>query len=761
MFLLCTVFVALAGDVCGSDKLRALIVDGQNNHRWLETTPVIGNILEETGLFEVEVATSPPLGSPMENFQPDFADYDVVVSNFNGDLWCSAARDSFVKYIRNGGGFVSIHASDNAFPTWREYNEIIGLGGWGQRNEKDGPYVFYREGKFVRDNRPGRGGTHGARRPFVVDVRNTQHPITRGLPTQWKHARDELYGLLRGPAKNLTVLATAQSKPKNYLPEHEPMLFTVEYGKGRSFQTTLGHDVDAMRCVGFAVTLQRGAEWAATGKVTQSIPDNFPTVEDVSLRDALEVSEERQAAIKRERSQRSAEIIRRKSGRTSSSKRPHIVCYVADDFGVADAGCYGQHVVNTPNIDGLAVQGTRFTRAFAGSPSCAPSRSIFYTGLMSARTGAHPNHWSVNDGTKSIAHYLAEIGYHVAVFNKVHVNPKTSFPFETVKAGIKQEGGGGKCISSAALDSWLEKRIAGHPDQPLCLFLCDNNTHLNWPDTQHPDKHKINIPAYLPNSEVTRASLARYFTEVELLDDRVGECIGVLKKHGLFDDSLFVFTADQGPAFLHGKWNLYDLGIQVPFIARWPHQVAAGAVSDAMISLVDLTPTFVEVAGGTPEPDLDGKSFSRCLKDSTLPHREHLFATHTGDGTMNNYPCRAIRTDRYKFIWNLRSDLPYSTHLTKASGTDRRNVWQAWEKERESNPGIGAAMDAYTERLEFELYDLQADPDELNNLANTLSYRQVQTDLHAQLESWMKSQGDQRHDMTHFLAEKKNRQSAK
>ena len=292
--LMITASWALASvDGFAAEKLSALILDGQNNHKWMETTPVIREILEEEGLFSVDVATSPPKGANMESFQPAFADYDVVVSNYNGGPWPEKTRTAFVEYMRNGGGFVSVHAADNAFRDWPEYNQIIGLGGWGRRDETDGPYVFYRDGKIVRDNRPGRGGAHGAQRDFQVNIRVKDHPITKGLPDTWMHAKDELYGLLRGPAQNLTVLATALSKPKNSGPVHEPMLFTVEYGEGRMFHTTLGHGVHAMRCVGFAVTLQRGTEWAATGKVTRAgIPDNFPGAHAVSMRDALEETKE-------------------------------------------------------------------------------------------------------------------------------------------------------------------------------------------------------------------------------------------------------------------------------------------------------------------------------------------------------------------------------------------------------------------------------------------------------------------------------------
>ncbi|MGN6544098.1 MAG: family 16 glycoside hydrolase, partial [Aureliella sp.] len=178
-------------------------------------------------------------------------------------------KAAFEKYVADGGGFVCVHAADNSFPEWREYNRMIGLGGWGGRNEKSGPYVRWREGKFARDTQPGNGGSHGKRHAFVVMVRDREHPVTAGLPASWMQAEDELYAQLRGPAEGMQVLATALSdKSTGGTGEHEPILMAIEYGKGRVFHTTLGHDATAMRGVAFQVTLQRGAEWAATGKVT-------------------------------------------------------------------------------------------------------------------------------------------------------------------------------------------------------------------------------------------------------------------------------------------------------------------------------------------------------------------------------------------------------------------------------------------------------------------------------------------------------------
>jgi len=271
-----------ANCVYAAPTIKALIVDGQNNHDWPATTPILKEILEECDLFAVDVATSPAQGQPMEGFTPDFKQYQVVVLNYTGDSWPQQTNDAFVEFVKNGGGVVVYHAADNAFPKWQEFNEIIGLGGWGNRNEKSGPMIRYRDGKIIRDNSPGAGGTHGPQREYAVTARDKDHPIVQGLPDSWMHAKDELYSKLRGPAKNLHVISTSLSMLTK---ENEPSLFTIKYGKGKIFHTVLGHGPFAMQCVGFAFTLQRGTEWAATGQVTlNDIPANFPTADKVSYR---------------------------------------------------------------------------------------------------------------------------------------------------------------------------------------------------------------------------------------------------------------------------------------------------------------------------------------------------------------------------------------------------------------------------------------------------------------------------------------------
>ena len=279
----------LAYTVSARKPIKTLLITGQNNHNWQVSHVVLKQILENSGRFDVDFVISPEQGKDMSGFVLDFSPYQLVVLDYNGDSWPEETNRRFLEYVQNGGGVVIYHAADNAFSKWPEFNRICALGGWEGRNENSGPYVYWKDGKLVKDSSA--GGSNGRQHEYVLNGRDKVHPVVKGLPLKWRHAKDELYDRMRGPGNIRDILYTAYSdKETNGSGREEPLVFTVDYGNARIFHTMLGHagatteDNIAMQCTGFQVLLLRGAEWAATGKVTQKVPKDFPTETTCSYR---------------------------------------------------------------------------------------------------------------------------------------------------------------------------------------------------------------------------------------------------------------------------------------------------------------------------------------------------------------------------------------------------------------------------------------------------------------------------------------------
>jgi hypothetical protein len=309
----CFCVSCFAEHASADDKLKVLIVDGQNNHvAWPKTTMMMRSALEDTGRFTVDIQRTQftwnggelmkefPLNDGKQykdlpkpktdpDFKPNFSNYDVVLNNFGYKAapWPDETKAALEAFVGGGGALVIVHSASNCFPGWKAFNEMTGLGGWDGRDEKSGPYVYLNDQKEeVRDEKPGAGGDHGPKHSYQVVIRDPQHSIMKGLPQVWMHTKDELYQKLRGPADNMTILATAYANPKyKGTGRHEPMVMTIDYKDGRVFHTAMGHDAGAMACAGYLTLLVRGTEWAATGEVTLTdVPEDFPTQNKTSSR---------------------------------------------------------------------------------------------------------------------------------------------------------------------------------------------------------------------------------------------------------------------------------------------------------------------------------------------------------------------------------------------------------------------------------------------------------------------------------------------
>lgn len=428
--------------------------------------------------------------------------------------------------------------------------------------------------------------------------------------------------------------------------------------------------------------------------------------------------------------------------------RPNIILYLSDDHGIDYVGCYGNSAVHTPNIDALARQGMKFNRVFAASPTCSPSRASMFTGLWPQRNGTMGNHTDSRAGIQSVAQYLQALGYRVVAANKTDVRPRSVFAWELLPAKLptdpkfrryRDEG-----LDTAKVDAFLTAHLREHPDQPLCLLLGDNGPHVVWETNKIYDPATLPMNAHLVDTPKTRLALANYYQDITTMDKRLGEVLDSVKRHGLETNTIFIYTTDQGAEWPRGKWTLYDAGLRVPFIVRWPGVVPQGSQCDALISLIDMTPTFVALAGGTAPKGIDGVSFKNVLLQKSKSCRDYIFGTHSGDGVMNMFPERGLRDARYKYILNLHPERDWTTHFTKVEGipNSHAEVWHEWLDKAKTDATAAHLVDIIVHHPAEELYDTQSDPDEMTNLVGRAELKPVLKRMRKQLAKVRKQAGD-------------------
>jgi arylsulfatase A-like enzyme len=423
--------------------------------------------------------------------------------------------------------------------------------------------------------------------------------------------------------------------------------------------------------------------------------------------------------------------------------KPNLVLFIADDLTWGDIGPNGSTEIRTPNFDRVAKEGMNFKRAFSASPTCTPSRSAIYTGMYPMHNGAHANHSWINEGIRTWPEYFHDIGYRVVLAGKTHIGPREQFPFEYLPdSNIMPPGKDGVLwtdLNTKAVDHLL----ASHDQsKPLCLIVCSHSPHVYWMDADGYDPATLKLPPYLIDTPETRADRAKYDTDVSHLDQQVGQVLDSLDRHGYADNTLFMFTADHGAQWPFAKWNLYDLGLRMPFLVRWPGHLKPGSSTDAMISLIDILPTMLDAAGGKPPEGIDGRSFMPVLNGHTDRFRDAVYQTHTGDAKMNRSPMRGVRTDRYHYILNLLPDTIYQTHIDKGIAADGQHYWKSWVRVAETSPAAAGVIHRYQHRPPDELYDVQADPNEQHNLATDPAHAKELSRLQDMVKQWRIEQGE-------------------
>lgn len=410
---------------------------------------------------------------------------------------------------------------------------------------------------------------------------------------------------------------------------------------------------------------------------------------------------------------------------------PNFVFIIADDCTFRDIGCYGGQA-KTPNIDRLANEGMRFTRCFQAAPMCSPTRHNLYTGIYPVKSGAYPNHTFVKDGIKSVVHYLKPKGYRVALSGKTHINPRTSFPFEYSTKGNNPDL---DKIDQLFEDSVKEKT-------PFCLFACSNEPHSPWDKGNQSDydPQKIKLPPYFVDTPETREAYCKYLAEIGYYDWQVGQILKKLDKHGLKEDTLVVVVSEQGSGFPFAKWTCYENGLQSAMVVRWPGKIKAGSKTSAMVEYVDVLPTFLDAAKFNIPKVLEGQSFLPVLLGNKHAHKKYVYGLMTTKGINNgseNYGIRSVRDERYKYIWNFTPDVEFQNACTQSM------VFKSWIKRAQSGDADAKdKVNRYQWRPEIEIYDLEKDPYEWNNLAGKSEVKTIQQRLSNALKKWMKSQGD-------------------
>ena len=415
--------------------------------------------------------------------------------------------------------------------------------------------------------------------------------------------------------------------------------------------------------------------------------------------------------------------------------RPSFLFILADDVTYNDLGCFGGKNVKTPNIDQLAREGIRFNRAYCAMSMCAPFRAELYTGLYPVRNGVAWNHSIAKQGTKSVCHYLRELNYRVGITGKTHVKPASVFPFDTAKDFPAGPG--------------VREYLTKDSSQPFCLFVCSHNAHPPWRggDVSLIDRDGMTLPPVIHDNPITRKTFAAYLAEIAALDEEVGEVLKLLKETGQADNTLVMFSSEQGWDFAFGKWTNWDIGVRSALIARWPGQVKPGTETDALVQIADIVPTFIAAAGGDPVAHkLDGVSFLPVLQGKSDKHRQYVYGLHNNVPEGNPYPIRSIRDNEFHYLVNLKHDQPYHEKHLMTEGPAKRYDLQWWQAlsdaAAQGDASAKKLYDKYHHRPAEELYRVDEDPWEMNNLADKPEYAKAKKRLLAELQRWMAEQND-------------------
>lgn len=429
-----------------------------------------------------------------------------------------------------------------------------------------------------------------------------------------------------------------------------------------------------------------------------------------------------------------------------AQNKPNMVIFISDDQSQIDVGAYGNKDVHTPNMDKLAAEGMKFNKAYAASSMCTPSRCNMFTGLYPYRNGSQFNHFAVKPGTKSLPHYLKALGYRVVLAGKTHITPEASFPFEYISEEMgRYKPIAGRSDPKGETVQFIKEYFSGEKEeeQPLCLVVATLWPHVPWLPNRDFDPAALHVPEFLLDTKETRAALAAYYQSISEADKLLGEVMKAVEETGEQDNTAFLFFSDQGAQLPAVKWTAYDQGLRIPFIVRWPGKVQAGSTSDALISLTDLTPTLVELAGGDPVAGLDGKSFAEVFLGKKTAHHDYIFAeTSVEPHYWYNYtPSRSIITkEGVHYIKNYHPGVRFVTHIDAVE--QNMYYFDTWLNAAEQNEEARFLLNRYSYRPPEELFNLQKDRWEFHNLVKANEHKQQLSELRELLNRELTEMGE-------------------
>jgi uncharacterized sulfatase len=430
------------------------------------------------------------------------------------------------------------------------------------------------------------------------------------------------------------------------------------------------------------------------------------------------------------------------TARATAAEGPNLVFVIADDCTYLDMEIYGGQA-KTPNLNELAAEGMRFSRCFQAAPMCSPTRHNIYTGIYPVKSGAWPNHTCVYPGTKSIAHYLRDAGYRVALSGKTHIAPRESFPFEY--SGEFRTADPARPNPYPTVERLIAESRASN--SPFCLFACSSEPHTPYtkgsPAAYPPES--LELPPTFVDTVETRRQYSKYLAEITYFDAQCGALLKLLDKHGVASNTLVMVVSEQGSGFPFAKWTCYELGLTSGMIVRWPGRIQAGSESAALVEYCDVTPTFLDAAGLQTPTTMDGKSFLPVLLGERAEHKDYTFGIQTTRGIGNGsevFGIRSCGTRTYRYIRNLHSDAKFQNVVTRPGG-DQADFWMSWEAKAEAGDAHAQAMTKkYQHRPAEELYDVANDPHCLDNLIEDSRLAELKSELSRKLDEWMTSQGD-------------------